>query len=153
MDVILHGLALAALRQTGKRGAIATYSQPSLRIVLIRAGTSQRHHDLAEMPVGFHVLERLADVVEAKHLVDRQPEPAALDGAPDILFNFVKNLADFVDGAGAEGDADIADAARGMQVKVEFGTGAAEPADIDDAALDLAGGQILGCELAGDLID
>ena len=32
----------------------------------------ERHHDLAEMLVGFHVLERLADVVEGKHLVDRQ---------------------------------------------------------------------------------
>ena len=32
----------------------------------------QRHDDLAEMLVGIHVRERLADVVEGKHLVDRQ---------------------------------------------------------------------------------
>jgi hypothetical protein len=35
-------------------------------------GFLQRHDDLAEMLVGFHVLERLADVVKGKHLVDRQ---------------------------------------------------------------------------------
>jgi hypothetical protein len=39
------------------------------------------HHDLAEVPVGFHVLERLADVVEGKHLVDRQLQLARFNGA------------------------------------------------------------------------
>jgi hypothetical protein len=37
-----------------------------------RSLSLQRHHDLAEVLVGFHVLERRADVVELEHLVDRQ---------------------------------------------------------------------------------
>src|ERR1700730_5682559 len=103
----------------------------------------QRHDDLAEMLVGFHVLERLADIVECEHLVDRQLQFALLHRSPDILADLAKDLADFLDRAGAEGDADIGDAARRMQVEIEIGAGAAEPADIDDAALDPGGRQIL----------
>src|SRR3954464_701233 len=93
-----------------------------------------RHDDLAEMLVGLHVFERLVDVVEGKHLVDRQLQFSRLDRAPDVLADLLKNLADLLDGAGAEGDADIVDAAGRVQVEVEIGMGAAEPADIDDAA-------------------
>ena len=89
------------------------------------------------MLVGLHVRERLADLVECKHLVDRQLQLAGFHRRPDILADFAEDVADFLDRSGAEGDADIADAARGMQVEVEIGVGAAEPADIDDAALDL----------------
>src|SRR5690349_5945133 len=103
----------------------------------------QRHDDLAEVLVGFHVLERLADVLELEDPVDRQLEFPRLYRAPDVLADLVENLADFVDGAGAEGDADILDAARGVEVEVELGAGAAEPADVDDAPLDLGGGEIL----------
>src|SRR5882757_127346 len=113
----------------------------------------KRHDDLAEMLVGFHVLERLADVSEGEHLVDRQLQLAGFDRAPDVLPDLVEDLADFLDGAGAEGDADIGDAARGMQVEIEFGAAAAEPADIDDAALDLGGGEVLVGDLARDLVD
>src|ERR1700730_9990900 len=102
----------------------------------VRDTKLQRHHDLAEMLVGFHVLERLADVVKGEHLVDRQLQFARFDRTPDIPAHLVEDLADLLDRAGAEGDADIVDAARGVQVEVEFGAGAAEPADIDDAALD-----------------
>ena len=91
------------------------------------------------MLVGFHALERLADVVEGKHLVDRQLQFARFHRRPDVVANFVEDVADFLDRAGAEGDADIVDAARGVQVEVEVGMGAAEPADIDDAALDFGG--------------
>jgi len=73
---------------------------------------------------------------------------ALLHRTPDILADFAKNLADFLDRAGAEGDADIVDAARRMQVEIEIGMGAAEPADIDDAALDFGGRQILAGDLA-----
>jgi hypothetical protein len=40
---------------------------------------------------------------------------ALLDRSPDILLDFAKDLADFLDRAGAKGDADIVDAARRMQ--------------------------------------
>src|SRR6202035_2034338 len=90
----------------------------------------QRHDDLAEMLVGFHALERLADVVEGKHLVDRQLQLSRFDRTPDIPAHLVEDLADLLDGAGAEGDADIVDAARGVQVEIEIAMGAAEPADI-----------------------
>src|ERR1700674_1088069 len=113
----------------------------------------QRHHDLAEMPVGFHVLERLADILEGKHLVDRQLQFARFDRGPDIFPDFVKDLADFLDRAGTEGDADVMDAARGVEVEVEIGMAATEPADIDDTALDLGGREILAGNLAGNLID
>src|ERR1700716_3934367 len=105
------------------------------------------------MPVGFHVLERLADIVEGKHLVDRQLQFARFHRRPDILADFVENLADLLDRAGAEGHADIVDAARGVQIEIEIGAGTAEPADIDDTALDFGGREILARYLAGDLID
>src|ERR1700738_3590965 len=95
------------------------------------------------MLVGLHVLERLADVVELEHLVDRQLQFSRLYRSPDVFLDFVKDLADFLDRAGAEGDTDIVDAARRMQVEVEIGMGAAEPADIDDASLDLGRLEIL----------
>jgi hypothetical protein len=85
----------------------------------------QRHHDLPEVLVGFHAVERRADVVEFVDLVDRQLHLARLYGRPDVFPHLFKNLADFLDGAGAEGDADIVDAARGVQVEVEIGVGAA----------------------------
>src|SRR3974390_3160052 len=103
------------------------------------------------MLVGFPVLERLADIVEGKHLVDRQLQLARFHRTPDILANLIENLADFLDRAGAEGDADIVDAARGMQIEIEVAMGAAEPADIDDAALDPGSLEILICDAAGDL--
>jgi len=64
------------------------------------------------MPVGFHVLECLADLVKGKYLVDRQLQFSRFHRAPKILAHLVENLADFLDGAGTEGDADVIDAAR-----------------------------------------
>src|SRR6266403_3028048 len=127
----------------------------SHRLGCTASGTRQlqRHHDLAEMPVGFHVLERLSDIVERKHLVDRQLQFAGFHRGPDILADFIKDLADFLDRTGTEGNADIVDPARGMQVKVEISMCAAEPADIDNAAFYLCGGKILVGNLARDLID
>ena len=95
------------------------------------------------MLVGFHVRKRLADVGEVVDLVDRQLQLAALQRAPDVLADLVKNLADLLDGAGAEGDADIGDASRRVQVEIEIGMRATEPANIDDAALDFGRRQIL----------
>src|SRR6266702_1502492 len=54
-----------------------------------------RHHDLAEMLVGFHVLERL---------VDRQLQFPRFPRRPDVLRHLLKNLADFFHCADAEGD-------------------------------------------------
>ena len=50
----------------------------------------QRHHDLAEMLVGFHVRERRAHLVELVDLVDRQLQLARFHGAPDVFADFVK---------------------------------------------------------------
>ena len=93
------------------------------------------------MLVRLHMLERLADLRKRIDLVDRQLQLAGFHCAPDVFADFVEDLADFLHGAGAEGDADILDAARGVQVEVEVAVGAAEAADIDDAALDLGGPQ------------
>jgi hypothetical protein len=89
------------------------------------------------------VLECLADLGERKNLVDRQLQLAGFHRRPDVLADLVKDRADFFDGAGAEGDADVVDAARGMQVEIEIAMGAAEPSDIDDAALDPGGPEVL----------
>src|SRR6201999_872269 len=117
------------------------------------SAVSERHDNLSKMLVGFHVLEGFADVVEGKDLVDRQLQFARFHRRPDILADLVENLADFLARSGAEGHADMADPARGVQVEVEVGMGAAEPADIDDAAFDLRGLEILARDLAGYLID
>src|SRR6201999_372426 len=117
------------------------------------SAVSERDDNLAEMLVGFHVLEGFADVVEGKDLVDRQLQFARFHRRPDVLADLVENLADFLDRSGAEGDADITDPSRGMQIEVEIGMGATEPADIDDAALDLGGLEILSGDVPGYLID
>src|SRR5262245_17771251 len=123
------------------------------RFALLPGHGSQRHNNLPQMLVGFHVLERLVDVVEGKHLVDRQLQLSRFHRTPDVLANLPKDLADLLDGPGAEGDADVVDAAGRMQIEVEVGVRAAEPADIDDAALDLGRGQVLVGDLAGHLVD
>src|SRR5262249_50258557 len=94
-----------------------------------------------------------ADVLEFVDLVDRQLQLARFHRAPDILAHLLEDFADLLDAAGAEGDADIVDAARGVQVGIELGAGAAEPADIDHAAPDFGRGEILVRDLAGDLVD
>jgi len=99
------------------------------------------------------VLERCSDLVELVDLVDRQLLLARFDCAPDVFPHFVEDVADLLDGAGAEGDADIADAARRMQVEIELRARAAQAADIDDAALDLGRGEILVGDLAGHQVD
>ena len=77
----------------------------------------------------------------------------AFHRTPDVFPDLVEDLAHFLDRTGTEGDADIVDAARGMKVEIEIGVGAAEPADIDDAALDPGGREILARNLARDLVD
>src|ERR1044072_6202158 len=79
-----------------------------------------RHHDLAEVSVGLHVLEGLCDVVERKHFVDRQFQLAGFHRGPDVLFDVLENRADLLDRAGTEGDADIMDAAGRVQVEIEI---------------------------------
>src|SRR6185437_13939661 len=138
---------LAARHATLKRRSNAqsplTCSSNCCELFLLESGrTLQRDDNLAEMLVGFHAFECLADVGECKHLVDRQLQFARFHRRPDIPANFVEDRADLLDRAGAEGDADIVDPARGMQVEVEVAMGAAEPADIDNAALDPGGGEI-----------
>ena len=91
------------------------------------------------MLVGFHVRKRLADLGKWKNLVDLQLQFSGFHRRPDIPADLLKDLANFLDAAGSEGDADILDAARGVEVEVEIAMGAAEPADIDDAALDFGG--------------
>ncbi|UGY13171.1 hypothetical protein WDM22_14820 [Bradyrhizobium septentrionale] len=67
----------------------------------------QRCHDLAAVIVGFHVVERLADVCEFVDLVDHQPQLARRIRGPNVLAYLVEDLADLLDRAGAEGDADM----------------------------------------------
>jgi hypothetical protein len=90
-------------------------------------------------------------IVELVDLVDRQLQLARFGGRPDVLADLVEDVVDLRDGAGAEGDADIGDAARGMQVEIEFGAGAAETANIDDAALTLVAASFWLATAAGRL--
>src|SRR5579872_3532989 len=101
-----------------------------------RSCVLERHDDLAEVLVGLHVREGLPDIVKCEHLVDRQLQLAGFHRPPDILSDFVKDGADFIHRAAAEGDTDVIDSPRRMQVEVEIGVCPAEPPDIDDAALD-----------------
>ena len=86
---------------------------------------SKRYDDLAEMPVGLHVLERLADIGEGEHAVDRQLQLARFHRAPDIFPARVEDLANLLDRAGADGDADVADAPCRVQIEIELGARAA----------------------------
>ena len=71
--VTLSALVKSACRLV--RMAIQTGQVPLINLDVSDAAL-EPHHDLAEMLVGFHVFERLADVVEGKHLVDRQLQPS-----------------------------------------------------------------------------
>src|SRR5579863_9948982 len=142
------GAGLAARHATSKRRSNAlsplTCSSNCCELFLLESRrTLQRHDNFAEMLVGFHALEGLADVGKCKHLVDRQLQCARFHRRPDVVANLVEDVADLLDRAGAEGDADIADPACRMQVEVEVGMAAAEPADIDNAAPDFGGREIL----------
>src|SRR3954451_11656324 len=99
------------------------------------------------MLIRLHVRERRADVSEGEHLVDRQLQLAGFHRGPDVLANLIEDLADFLDRSSAKGDADIVDAARGVQVEIEIGMSAAEPADIDDASLDFGSLEVLARDL------
>ena len=66
----------------------------------LRRGRLLRHHDLAEVLVGFHVLERLPDLAEWIDLVDRQFQFAGFHRGPDILSDLIEYLADFLDRRG-----------------------------------------------------
>src|SRR6201989_2612227 len=103
------GLAGRHATSTQRSGrAIATHSQERFANCSdSKKPPSQRHDDLAEMLVGFHVLERLADVLEFVDLVDRQLQLAAFHCAPDVLADLVEDLTDLLDGPGAKGHADI----------------------------------------------
>ena len=91
-------------------------------------------HDLAEMLVRFHVGEGVRHLRERIDAVDGDAQLARRYRFAQIGLHQAADLADFGDGAGAEGHADIVDAAGGVQVEVELARKAAEPADIDDAA-------------------
>src|SRR5437660_10154993 len=91
---------------------------------------SDPQDDLAEVPVGLHVRLRQGRLVEAEDAVDRQPQLAGLDRLPQILPHEPYDLAHLLQAAGAEGDPDIVDAARGMEVEIELAFRPAEPADI-----------------------
>ena len=59
------------------------------------------------MLVRFHVLERLAYLVELVDFVDRQLQLARFDCAPDVFADLAEDFPDLLDNAGAEGDADF----------------------------------------------
>src|SRR4051812_26596917 len=105
------------------------------------------------MAVRLHVGLGLDRLVEAEDPVDRQPELAGLDRGPEILAHAPDDLADLLDRAGAEGDADIVDAAGGVEIEVELALRAAEPADIDDAAEHARRFQVLVGDAGRDLVD
>jgi len=99
------------------------------------------------------VRERQANVVEGEDAIDRQAQRPRFDRSPDVLLHLVEDRANLLDGTGAEGDADIGDAACGMQVEIEIAVGAAESADIDDAPKNPGRREVLIGDLAGDLVD
>src|SRR6185437_6515048 len=107
---------------------------PSLRCSILCLPWLYGHDDLAEMRVGAHMRLRRHGVVEGEGAVDGERQFAGLDGVPQIGAHQADDLAHFLERAGAEGDADIVDALQRMQVVVELTLGAAEAADIDDAA-------------------
>jgi hypothetical protein len=61
----------------------------------------------------FNLSYTIADLGERIDIVDRQLQLSRFHRAPDVLAGFVKDFADFLDGVGAEGDADVVDAAVG----------------------------------------
>src|ERR1700722_939971 len=112
----------------------------------LRRRVPKRSHlddELPKVTVGPHHLQRRGDVGEREDLVDRHRELAGFERGPEVLAHEAHNLADFLLAAGAEGDADVVDALRGVHVEVERAAHAAEPADIDDAAEHLRGLEVL----------
>src|ERR1700753_1428824 len=120
-------VSFASCAKAGKAVAISVAASiTTIQGLMESSAISKRHDDLAEMLVGFHVRERLADIVEGEHLVDRQWQFARFHRRPQVLACLLEYLPDFIDRAGSEGDADIVDTARRMQVGVEGRMGAGE---------------------------
>ena len=63
------------------------------------------------------------------------------------------DLAHLLDGARAEGDADVVDALHGVQVEIELALEAAEPADVDDATEHGRSPQVFVGDAGGHLVD
>src|SRR3954464_12636337 len=99
---VMAGLdpAIHPLHRNPSKGWIAGSSPAMTRR---RISGLLRHHDLAEVLVGFHVLESLRDLAEWIDLVDRQFQLAGFHRGPDIFPDLIEDLADFLDSAGAEG--------------------------------------------------
>src|SRR5216683_7476490 len=112
-----------------RRHTLHVSSTPSL--------ASDAQHDLAEMGVGAHMRLRRGRLVEREDAVDRQMKLPRLDQRPEIRAHPAIDLAHLVERAGAEGDADVVDALQRVEIEIEGAGGAAEPADIDDAAAHL----------------
>src|SRR5690606_18404403 len=95
----------------------------------------------------------LRGVGERVFAVEGQREIASFDRVPQVGLHRPDDLFDFLDGAGAEADADIPDAPHGVEVEIELAREAAEAPDIDDATPDGRRGEILVRHVTGNLID
>src|SRR6516225_9111330 len=138
---------------SGRPKAGPVGSAPGMTRELVPHLASHYEHDLAEMLVGAHVRLRFHRLIEGKADIDGEPQLAGTHRIPKVRAHAAADLADLVEGAGAEGHTDIIDAPQCMQVEIEFSLGARETADIDDAAED--GGRLhgLGDHGAGEHID
>ena len=105
------------------------------------------------MLVRLHVRERRCGLVERESAIDGQRQLAGFDRRPQVRAHAAVDFADLLDGASAEGDADVVDTAQGVKVEIELTFGAAETPDIDNAAANGGGFHVVVGNAGGDLID
>src|SRR5258708_22210997 len=108
----------------------ATATPPRTKVVGRRLRNEQ---NLAEVLVGAHVLVAGLGLGERIGLLDRELDAAGLDVIPQVGAHLDQDFAHLLDGAAAEGDADVVGALARVSVEVELGLPAREPSHADYA--------------------
>src|SRR6266542_5266870 len=99
-----------------------------------RTSRSDGQHNLPEMLVLAHMRLRRHGFGKREAAVDRQLELARGHCIPQIGAHAASNLAHLLECSGAKGYTDIINAPQSMEIEIELGLHAGEPADVDDAA-------------------
>jgi len=99
-----------------------------------RESGSDAKHDLPDVGVAAHALLRDRGRGEREHAVDHRAQAAVGERGEQVLREAANHLGVLLERAGAEGDADQAQALAGQEVEVQLGDRAPHSADADQPA-------------------
>src|ERR1044072_8304096 len=112
---------------TNAPGNRQSFVQPQPWVCFLPCRDLRDQQYVAEMLLRAHVLVASLRLGERISLVDRHLDAARFDVVPEVGAHSDEDFSDFLDRAGAEGDADIINALACMRIEVEFGFHAGQP--------------------------